>query len=91
MGKYQDLTIILVLIVIGVLIPFVGALSYVYGFEPVNIAKTFGVFLLIFGIELGAVILFFYINGKVSTKEMDQYKPDAFKQSEQKVKQKTKK
>jgi len=91
MGKYQDLTLILVLIVIGVLIPFVGALSYIYGFELVNIAKTFGVFLFIFGIELGAVILFFYVSGKISTKEMDQYKPDAFKKSEQKVKQKTKK
>jgi len=91
MAKYKDLILILVLIVVGMFIPFIGALSYVYGFELVTITKTFGVFLLIFAVELGAVIGYFYLISKVSTKKMEKYKPEAFKKSEKKVEKKTKK
>ena len=76
MGKHVDLALILLLVIVGMFIPFFGALVFAFGLDFTNtkdiikIASTFGYFLLIFGIELVAVFLYFSITGK-----MDKYKP----------------
>ena len=75
MGKHKDLALILVIILIGMFIPFVGAITINYGFDLLRIAGTFGYFLLIFVIELSIVLLYFRLNSKASMKKMNKYKP----------------
>jgi len=75
MGKNRDLIQILSLVVIGMFIPFLGSITITHGWNPIKIATTFGYFLLIFGVELGVVYLYFAINNKVASKNMEKYKP----------------
>ena len=91
MGKHRDLVLLLVIILIGMFIPFVGAITINYGFDLWIIAGTFGYFLLIFAVELGVVFGYFYINSRVNADKFEQLKPDHLKQSKKQVKQKTKK
>ena len=66
---------ILVLVIIGMFIPFLGAITLNYSFNVRKIAVTFGHFLLIFGIELVVVYLYFSLSNKIAKKNMDKYKP----------------
>ena len=66
---------ILVLVIIGMFIPFLGAITINYGFNIRNIAVTFGHFLLIFGIELVVVYLYFSLSNRWAKKNMDKYRP----------------
>jgi len=75
MGKNRDLIQILSLVIIGMFIPFLGSITITHGWNPIKIATTFGYFLLIFGVELGVVYLYFAINNKVASKNMEKYKP----------------
>jgi len=67
MGKNRDLIQIIILVLIGMFIPFLG--SILINFELnisdfkdlIKIAGTFGYFLLIFAIELAIVYLYFTI------------------------------
>ena len=74
MGKNRDLIQILSLVVIGMFIPFLGSITITYGFNVTRIASTFGYFLLIFGMELGVVYLYFSIGNKIANKNLEKYK-----------------
>jgi hypothetical protein len=75
MGKTQDLIKVLLLILIGMFIPFLGSITLSYGFVPQTIFVTFLYFLVIFGFELGAVYLYFTFGGRRASKKIEQYKP----------------
>ncbi len=75
MGKKRDLIQVLLLILIGMFIPFLGSITLSYGFVPKTILITFLYFLVIFGFELGFVYLYFTLSGKRANKKMEQYKP----------------
>jgi len=81
MGKHRDLAGILLLVIIGMFIPFLGSIAITYGFNFTEISdwfkigSTFGYFLLIFGIELLSVFLYFILTSKIASKKIDEYKP----------------
>ena len=81
MGKTRDLVQILLIIIIGMFIPFLGSIIITFGLDISNldnlwkIITTFGWFLIIFGIELIAVILYYQIRNKIASKKFDKYKP----------------
>jgi hypothetical protein len=66
---------VLLLILIGMFIPFLGSITLTYGFEVKKIGITFVYFLVIFGLELGVVFLYFSLSGKRANKQMEKYKP----------------
>lgn len=74
MGKNRDLIKVLLLVLIGMFIPFLGSLSLSYGFEAKQIGITFFYFLIIFGFELGFVYLYFTLSGKRANKKLEEYK-----------------
>ncbi len=77
MGKNKDLTIILLIVILGMLIPFLGSIIITFNLDITvldnwaKIASTFGCFLLIFAIELLIVLLYFSISNKIYTKKLD--------------------
>jgi hypothetical protein len=75
MGKRQDLIQVLLLILIGMLIPFVGSITLTYGFSFSKIGVTFLYFLVIFGLELGFVYVYFTLGNRSANKKMEKYKP----------------
>jgi len=75
MGKNTDLILILSLVIIGMFIPFLGSMTINYGLDVPKIVTTFGYFLLIFGIELFIVYLYYALSSKIANKNMDRYKP----------------
>ena len=76
MGKHKDIAGILLMIVIGIFIPFLGSIVITFGLDLTNlenwlkIASTFGWFLLIFGIELIVVVLYYTISNKIASKKI---------------------
>ena len=76
MGKNRDLTQVLVLVIIGMFIPFLGSIMITYGLDLTKISdlmkigSTFGYFLLIFAVELGIVFLYFTITNKIASKKI---------------------
>lgn len=75
MAKNTDLAFILALVIIGMFIPFLGSITLTYGFQLGKIAITFGYFLLIFGMEIGLVYLYFAVNAKIAKKKIQKYHP----------------
>lgn len=81
MGKNKDLVGILLIIIIGMFIPFLGSIiiSYGFNFTDLNnwlkVGSTFGYFLLIFAVELLAVYIYFKISNKIAEKKIGKYKP----------------
>ncbi len=75
MGKKRDLIEVLLLILLGMFIPFLGSITFSYGFEPKTILVTFLYFLVFFGLELGFVYLYFTFSGRRANKKMEKYKP----------------
>jgi membrane protein implicated in regulation of membrane protease activity len=75
MGKNSDILKVLLLVLVGMFIPFLGSITLSYGFVPGKIAVTFLYFLVIFGLELGVVYLYFTFSGRRANKKMGQYKP----------------
>jgi len=73
MGKNRDLIQILSLVIVGMFIPFLGSITITYGLNVTKIASTFGFFLLIFGVELGVVYLYFSIGNKIANKNLEKY------------------
>jgi uncharacterized membrane protein (DUF485 family) len=71
MSKNRDLVVILIIIIIGMFIPFLGAIILNYGFDSIRIGITFGHFLLIFSLELAIVYLYFTITNKIAQKKLD--------------------
>ena len=75
MGKNRDLIQILTLVLIGMFVPFFGSVAINYGLDDLlKIGSTFGYFLLIFGIELGVVYLYFNITNRFASKNLNKYK-----------------
>lgn len=81
MGKNKDLIQIMILVLIGMFIPFMISISITYDFnfrninDLVKIFSTFGYFLFIFGIELLVVYLYFSITNKIANKRIQKIKP----------------
>ena len=81
MGKHKDLIVILLIVIIGIFIPFLGsiAISYGFNFSDLNnwlkLGSTFGYFLLIFAIELFFVYIYFILSNKFAEKKFNKYKP----------------
>jgi low temperature requirement protein LtrA len=75
MGKNRDLLKVIILILLGMFIPFLGSITFTYGFEIRTIVVTFLYFLVIFGLELGVVYLYFTFSGRRANKKMQQYRP----------------
>jgi len=80
MGKNRDLIQILALVIIAMFIPFIGSIALTFGFNVTNlddwlkIGATFGYFLLIFGLELVVVYLYFKITNSLANKKLEKYK-----------------
>jgi len=76
MGKHKDTAGILLMVIIGMFIPFLGSIVITFGLDITNlenwlkIGSTFGWFLLIFGIELILVILYYTISNKIASKKI---------------------
>jgi hypothetical protein len=81
MGKTRDTIQILIIVIIGMFIPFLGSIVITFGLDITNmdnllkIGSTFGWFLLIFAIELVVVFLYYKITNKIASKKMAKYKP----------------
>jgi len=79
MGKNTDLAIILSIVLLGMLIPFIGSLVLTFGIDIScicgwkRILSAFGYFILIFGIELVLVLLYFSISNKYYKKKLDKF------------------
>jgi hypothetical protein len=80
MSKNIDVAKILLIVIIGMFIPFLGSLSIVYGMDitdsddVMKIASTFGYFLLIFAIELIIVFIYYNISNKMAEKKLEEAK-----------------
>jgi len=76
MGKNRDLIQILVLILIGMFIPFLGSLFITLGLDftssndLLKVVSAFGYFLLIFAVELLVVYLYFRITNTIANKKL---------------------
>jgi len=76
MGKHKDIAGILILVIIGMFIPFIVSIVITFGLDITNlenwlkIGSTFGWFLLIFGIELIVVILYYSITNRAASKKI---------------------
>lgn len=81
MGKTLDLIFILIIVIIAMFIPFIGSILITFGLDFTNIddllkiGSAFGWFLLIFGIEIIVVFIYYQITGKISSKKIDKYRP----------------
>lgn len=81
MGKNRDLIQIIILVLIGMFIPFLGSILINFGLnisdfkDLIKIGRTFGYFLLIFAIELAIVYLYFTIINWNANKKINKYKP----------------
>lgn len=81
MSKNRDIVGILLMVIIAMFIPFLGSIAISYGFNYANldnwikIGSTFGWFLLIFGLELIFVFLYFKISNKISNDKIKKLKP----------------
>jgi hypothetical protein len=80
MSKNKDLIQILIIVIIGMLIPFFLSLIISYNIDLKfyqNIIKlflTFGLFLIIFSIELIIVYIYFLITNLIANKKMNKQK-----------------
>ena len=74
MGNNRDVVNILLLVTIGMFIPFVGSLALVFKIDLfavegwVFIFSTFFYFLVIFGIELGVVYVYYTLTNRFAQK-----------------------
>jgi membrane protein implicated in regulation of membrane protease activity len=75
MGKNRDLAKVLLLILLGMFIPFLGSIALSYGLVFEKIVVTFLYFLIIFGCELAVVYVYFTLSGRRANQKMEQYKP----------------
>ena len=80
MGKNRDLIQILIIVIIGILIPFIVSITINFNLDISNmddlkkVGFTFLWFLLIFGIELIAVYIYYQITNKIARGKLEKYK-----------------
>jgi hypothetical protein len=76
-----DLIIILLIVIIGMFIPFFGSVVINFELDFTKIAdllkvfSTFGWFLIIFAVELVVVFIYFQITSKNAEKKLEKLKP----------------
>ena len=81
MSNNIDLIQILVIVILGMFIPFLGSIVIVFGMDLtifdnlLKIVSTFMYFLLIFGIELLIVYFYFTISNKIAGEKLKKFKP----------------
>ena len=81
MGKNRDLVQILIIVIIGMFIPFLGSIVITFNLDITNtsnllkIGSTFVWFLIIFAVELSLVYIYYQITNKIVNKKIDKYKP----------------
>ena len=77
----RDLVGILLLVIVGMFIPFLGSIAITFGLDftdidnLMKISKTFGWFLIIFAIELVVVYVYYQTTNKIANKKLDKLKP----------------
>ena len=80
MGKNVDVAKIILIVIVGMFIPFLGSLVITFNMDLtctcdlLKIGSTFGWFLLIFGIELVVVYLYYSLSNKLSEKKLEDYR-----------------
>ena len=80
MSKNRDIANILILVIIGMFIPFLGTLIISFQVDVltltgiIKVVSTFFIFLIIFGVELGLVYLYFYLTNKYAEKKLSSKK-----------------
>ena len=74
MGKNRDLLHILLLVLLGMFIPFCISIALTYGLDFQKIGLTFFYFLLIFGVELLVVYLYFSLSNWRANRHLNKYK-----------------
>ena len=80
MSKRRDLVQILLIVIIGMFIPFLISIAISFGLDITNldhlskVGTTFFWFLIIFGIELFMVFLYFNITYRIASKKLDDFK-----------------
>jgi len=81
MSKNRDLIQILIIVIIGMFIPFLGSIVITFNLDITDtnnimkIGSTFVWFLIIFAIELVIVYIYYIVTNKLVNKKMDKYKP----------------
>lgn len=81
MGKHRDLLQILIIVIIGMFLPFLGSIVITFNLDITDtnnilkIGSTFLWFLIIFAIELAIVYIYYTVTNKLVNKKMDKYKP----------------
>jgi hypothetical protein len=81
MGKNRDVVNILILVTIGMFIPFIGSLILAFDIDPMTVSGwrtiflTFFYFLIIFGIELGFVYVYYNLTNKVAQRSFGNSAP----------------
>jgi len=77
MGRHRDLIQLLLIIIIGMFIPFFISITIVFNLNLslsdgwMSILSTFGYFLLIFAVELGIVFLYFRLTNLIAEKRAE--------------------
>ena len=74
MGKHRDVLQILLLVLVGMFVPFLGSIALTYGLEIRKIGLTFVYFIAMFGAELFVVFLYFTITSWQANKHLEEYK-----------------
>jgi hypothetical protein len=80
MSKRRDLVQILLIVIIGMFIPFLISIVISFSLDITNldhlskVGTTFLWFLLIFGIELFSVFLYFNITYRIANKKLDDFR-----------------
>jgi len=80
MGKNQDVIQLLLIVILGMFIPFFISIAYIFHLNLwssegwMKICSTFGIFLLVFGFELLFVFLYFRITNSLAEKKINQQK-----------------
>jgi uncharacterized membrane protein len=74
MGKNRDVLQVLLLVLVGMFVPFLGSIALTYGLEIRKIGLTFVYFIAMFGFELFLVLLYFTVTGWRANKRLEEYK-----------------
>jgi hypothetical protein len=74
MGKNKDLFQIMMLVILGMFIPFFGSFMLTHDWNFTKILTTFGLFLLFFALELCVVYLYFFMSNRLVKKKIKQIK-----------------
>jgi len=81
MGKNRDVIHILILVTMGMFIPFIGSLTLAFNIDLftssgwISILSTFFYFLIIFALELGVVYIYYNLTNRHAQRSFDKTSP----------------